>query len=150
MIRRPTVIRSAIAALLVLGCGPTIEEEEEPELVEHRIRPCTQVCTAMLSPECGGNPEDLIPGQTVEECVEDCASAEPTGWQWAPQEDGTDACAEEWIAKAECIDALSCEDQHRFFTRRPAVDTDWPCKPEHDAALTCFYSTPSLEHPERE
>jgi hypothetical protein len=150
MTSREIVLRSTVAALLVSGCSRTIEEDEPIELVEHRILPCTQFCTPLQSDECGANPEDRV-DRTAEECVEDCAAEDPGGWgwQWARQEDGTDACAEEWAARAACIDALSCEDQQSYFTRQPAIDTDWPCMPQDKAATTCFYTTPSLERPER-
>jgi hypothetical protein len=35
-------------------------------------------CAPMMSPECGGRPESLVV-ETVDECVEDCAAAEPSG-----------------------------------------------------------------------
>lgn len=98
----------ALATVLVLlaGCNRTIEEDESRELVESRLAPCRQWCEAMLSPECGVRPEERH-GRTVDECVEDCAAVEPGGWYWARQEDGTDACAEEWLVAARCIDALT-------------------------------------------
>jgi hypothetical protein len=39
--------------------------------------------------------------------------AEPDG-NWGLQEDGTDACADEWFAVADCFDGLSC-DEHLSF-----------------------------------
>jgi hypothetical protein len=145
--RRVTVITVVTAVLLPWGCGRTIEEQEPRELVEHRIEPCRKWCTPMLSPECGANPEDVL-GRTVDGCIEDCAAAEPGGWSWGRQEDGTDACAEEWFVGADCIDTLTCEEQHRFFTKIPALSTDWPCKEETDATMHCFYS--ALEKEEGE
>jgi len=135
-----------IALLLPLwGCGRTIEDDEPPELVEHRIEPCRQWCTPYMSPQCGARPEDYS-FRSVDECVEDCAAAEPDGgWEWALQADGTDACADEWFIVAECVDALTCEEQRDLFMTIPAIDHEWPCKSELDARAACFYSTPSLD-----
>jgi len=138
----------AIATLLGGGCGRTIEEEEPPELVEHRIEPCRMWCSAQLHPECGARPGDRA-YSTVDECVESCAIADPNGWGWARQEDGTDACAQEWFTKAECMGALSCEEQRSFF-QRVSNDWDFPCRDEIEAKQRCFYSTPSTDREEDE
>jgi hypothetical protein len=125
---------------LAWSCGRTIEEEEPRALVEHRIEPCEQWCTPMMSPECGGNPEDFV-FPTVDECVEDCAAVEPVyAWPWGRQADGTDACAEEWFAAADCIDALTCEEQRTFFRwNDPNPNPAYPCKEELDARRRCYY-----------
>ena len=133
------------AMLLPSACSRTIEEEEPRELVEHRIEPCRKWCEPMLSPECGIRPEEVF-GRTVEGCVEDCAAAEPGGWEWGRQADGTDSCAEEWFVKADCMDALTCEEQLDFF-RKDYFATDYPCKEEIEVKQRCFRSTPSLENP---
>lgn len=151
MTRPPSPRRSAtpiaVAVLLVLACSRTIEEDAPPELVDSRIEPCRDRCTVQLDPECGARPEDLE-YDTVDACVEVCAAHEDNGWNWAHQEDGTDACAEEWITEKDCMLALSCEDQHRYFTLIPIADPNHPCEAETDALLQCFYTTPSLDRVE--
>lgn len=140
--------RPLAVLLLVAACGRTIEEDDPPVLVEHRVEPCRKYCEAMLSPECG-RAADNRPFPTVDDCVVACAVAEPGGWRWGRQEDGTDACAEEWFALSECMDGLSCEEQRSFFQRATG---DYPpgfaCTGEFDARDHCFYSTPSLDNPE--
>ena len=136
----------AAAVLLALACSRTIEEDEPLELVESRIEPCRDRCTVMLDPECGARPED-IEFDTVDECVESCAALE-SGWMWARQPDGTDACAGEWIALATCLVELSCEDQRWFWRRNLVNGEDYPCKAEEQAQAHCFYSTPSLDRTE--
>ncbi len=132
-------LRAAIALVLLSSCGRTIDDEEPRELVEHRIEACTQWCTPMMSPECGGNPEDLA-FPTVDECVEDCAAVKPVyAWPWGRQADGTDACANEWFAAADCIDALTCEEQRTFFRRiDPDPSSVYPCDAELDARRRCY------------
>lgn len=142
-------IALAVALLVSAACGRTIEDDEPRELAEHRIEPCRTWCSAAMSPECG-NPQDIT-WQTVDECTEDCAAAEPGGWSWGLQEDGTDACAEEWYAVADCMALLTCEQQHYFFNTPPVLwATDHPCHEELAARQLCFNSTPSLDRPEDE
>jgi len=138
----------AVVVLLSGGCGRTIEDEDPPELVEHRVEPCRTWCSAQLDLECGARPGDRA-FRTVDECVESCAAAEPGGWEWARQEDGTDACAEEWFVMAECMGALTCEDQRSFF-QRVSSDWDYPCKEEIKAKQRCWNSTPSTEKEDEE
>lgn len=138
----------AALALLSVGCGRTIEEEEPPELVEHRVEPCRTRCSAQLDPECGARAEDRA-FRTVDECVDSCAAAEPSGWGWARQEDGTDACKEEWFVMADCMGALSCEDQRSYF-QRVSSDWDYPCKEEITAKERCWRSMPGIEKMEDE
>jgi hypothetical protein len=122
--------------LLSWSCSRTIEEEEPRELVDHRIEPCRQHCEPMMSPECGAHPTDLVYA-TVDECVEDCAAVDPeNGWGWARQEDGTDACAAEWITAAACMDGLTCEEQREYFTRVSPIE--WRCDEEYDAKVDCY------------
>jgi hypothetical protein len=144
--RPPSRSRFAVAAVVILfptACSRTIDEEDPPTLVESRLEPCRARCEVQLHPECGARPEDH-PFRTVDECVESCADIRG-GWSWALQEDGTDACAEEWVAAADCIVALTCEEQHEYFTRIPVTDLVYPCQEETEAKMRCFRSTPSLE-----
>lgn len=127
-------------ALVAWSCGRTIEEDEPRERVEHRIEPCTQWCDAMQSPDCGRVDEGQ-PFETAEECIDDCASLDSDNpWDWAPQPDGTDACAEEWEAVGACMDGLTCEEQRAYF-RRPPGNLEYPCKAELDARTDCYYAT---------
>lgn len=132
------------AAMASWSCGRTIEEEEPRELVEHRIEPCRKWCSAQHSPECG-RVDEPQPFESAEECTEDCAALDTVyGWDWARQADGTDTCAAEWVVMADCMDALTCEEQRAFF-RRLGTSDEYPCKVEISAKQDCFYSTPSLE-----
>jgi hypothetical protein len=146
--KRLVAATATLAVLLPGSCSRAIEEDEPVELVEHRIEPCRSWCEPMLSPDCGRTADNL-PYPTVDDCIEACAGAEPGGWRWGLQEDGTDACAEEWFAIAECFDSLTCE-QHLSFFRKETADypPGYPCTDEIEAKLDCFYSTPSLENPE--
>jgi len=138
------LLTTIAVALASWSCGPTIEEPPTIELVEHRIEPCEQWCSAQLDPECGAIIEEQA-FRSADECVQDCAAVEPVyAWNWGRRADGTDACAEEWIASAECMDALSCEEQRAFF-RREGTSNDYPCKHELDEKRHCFNSEPSLE-----
>jgi hypothetical protein len=142
---RRAVAAMAVAVVLSWACSRTIEEPEPLEIVEHRLEPCRKWCAPFVSLECGQYPEDR-PDWTVDECVEDCAALNGVyGWSWAHQEDGTDACAQEWYAVADCVDALTCEEQHRMFTVLPTRNPDFSCREEMDARSLCFYTTPSLE-----
>lgn len=133
----------AIVLLVLASCGRTIQEDPPRDLVEHRIEPCTQWCTAQFSPECGRIDEQAY--RSAQECAEDCAAVSPVyAWDWARRADGTDACVDEWIAAAACIDALTCTEQRAFF-RRPGTSTDYPCKEELEAKRACFRTTPGLE-----
>lgn len=89
------------------------------------------------------------PFPTVDDCILACAAAEPGGWDWGRQADGTDSCAEEWFAAADCMDGLSCEEQRSFFRRNAgAYPPGFACTDELDARRQCFYSTPSLDNPD--
>jgi hypothetical protein len=131
------VLAVVVAVLGSWSCGRTIEEEEPREVVEHRIEPCRKFCAAMLSPECGRVDEPL-PFASVEECTEDCAALDSDyNWDWVPQADGTDACAEEVIVAHECIGALTCEEQRAYF-RRPGTADEYPCRAEVHAKQDCY------------
>jgi hypothetical protein len=138
---------ATLAVLLIASCSRTIEEDEPVELIEHRVEPCRSWCEPMLSPDCGREPGN-IPYPSVDECIEACA-ANPGGWEWARLDDGTDACAEEWFAIADCFDGLTCEEHLSFFRRDTgAYPPGYPCTDEIEARRHCFISTPSLDNPE--
>ena len=145
---RPALSAAALLAATMSSatCNRTIEEEEPRALVEHRIEPCRQRCAAQLDPECGAIIEEQV-WRTAEDCAEDCAAVDPVyAWGWGRRADGTDACAEEWIAASDCVVALSCEERLRFFREHtPDPHDDYPCKEEVDAKRHCFYTEPSLE-----
>ena len=128
-----------VAVVAVVGswsCGRTIEEDEPREVVEHRVEPCRKFCAAMLSPDCGSVFEPR-PFASIEECTENCAALDSNyDWGWAPQADGTDACAEEVIVAYECIDALTCEETRAYF-RRPGTADEYPCRAEIHAKQDC-------------
>ena len=131
------LLTTIAVALASWSCGPTIEEQPTIELVEHRIEPCEQWCSAQLDPECGAIIEEQA-FRSADECAQDCAAVEPVyAWTWARRDDGTDACAEEWFAAADCIDALSCDEQRAFF-RRPGGTPEYPCEDVLDARRACY------------
>ncbi|MCX4247396.1 hypothetical protein [Paraliomyxa miuraensis] len=134
------ILSAATFVLLCWSCGRTIEEDPPRELVEHRIEPCTQWCTNQLDPECGAIIEDQA-WRAVDDCMEDCAAVEPEyAWPWGRQPDGTDACAEEWFAAADCIDALTCEERRTYFRWiGPDPRPDHLCKEQLDARRRCYY-----------
>lgn len=135
---RTRVALGLMAGLVIVGCHRKIDEEPEVELIEHRIEPCTVVCTAAYDPQCGA---EELPPRTVEECIEACAT--PGGSQWAYQEDGTDACAEEWFRWANCIEALDCDGRHAAFNE--VATPDRACGEEALDKADCYYTTPSLD-----
>jgi hypothetical protein len=142
----PPILAAIAIVLLSWSCNRTIEEEEPRELVEHRIDPCRQWCTAQLDPECGAIIEEQV-WRAVEDCAEDCAAVDQVyGWQWARRVDGTDACAEEWIAASDCVVALPCEERRRYFREKTSDPLDdYPCREKFDDKEHCFYTEPSLE-----
>lgn len=139
---------AATVALLPSGCSRTIEEDEPVELIEHRIEPCRSWCEPMLG-DCGRAANDK-PFASVDDCIDDCADDKPgANWRWGLQEDGTDACAEEWFAIADCMDGLTCEEHLSFFRKTTLeIPPEWPCIEELEAQDHCFYSTPSLDNPD--
>jgi hypothetical protein len=142
--RRVAVAVAAVAISFPTACSRTIDEEDPPELIEHRIEPCRKLCEPFMSDECGAKPEDRG-FRTLDECMVDCAAPGSGNFQWARQEDGTDACAEEGFAVADCVDALSCEEQRHLFTGIHLLEPDYPCKEVYHARTVCFDSTPSLD-----
>jgi hypothetical protein len=132
-------MRALAVVVAVLGswsCGRTIEEDEPRAVVDHRLESCGAFCSAMLSPDCGIVFEPR-PFESVEECTEDCAALDSSNnWDWAPQADGTDACAEEVVVAHECIAGLTCEGQRAYFRRLGTAD-EFPCKAEVDEKMDC-------------
>ena len=133
-----TPVLATLATLLAFtACHRKVEEQPEPELIEHRIEPCHAFCDAMYDPECGADP---LPPRSVDACFEACATL-GHGSQWAPQPDGTDACATEWMAHLDCALALDCEDRRLAFSG----GDHRPCWEEAIAKADCFFSTPNLD-----
>lgn len=133
-IPRSPVSRCASSLLLVAGvmaCGPKAEpEQEKVEILEHRVPSCTQWCGAKF--ECGNGANGEIAFDDEDGCVEYCASPTSNMVSFSYQGDGVDACIPEFEAMADCVDALSCEDQGRHFgvidpqvllVDRPCADT---------------------------
>lgn len=132
------ILALVAAVALAWSCSRTIEDDEPPELAEHRIEPCRQWCDAMQSPDCG-RIDDPQPFASAQDCLDDCAAVESEyEWSWGTLPDGTDACAEEWYAVAACMGGLTCEEQRSYF-RRPPDATEFPCKTELMARSDCYY-----------
>jgi hypothetical protein len=112
--------------------------------VEHRISPCTQICKSMQSPECGNVTHPKFPQfSSVDACVESCANPELENWWGGPQEDGEDACLDDWNAYASCVAALACEQQYEHWNASRV--SDYPCKAEQDSQVLCGQSHPIPE-----
>ena len=132
-----TIVVAVMAALLTaVACNRTIEDDE-PELIEHRIEPCRQICDAMHDPDCGAVP---LPPRTADECFVACAKR-GSGFQWGLLPDGTDACYDEAIAQIDCILALDCEGRRLALSGGEGR----PCEAEAAAKADCYYTTPNLE-----
>jgi hypothetical protein len=122
------------ALSIAMACGP--EPGKEREQIDHRIAPCQTVCESMQSPECGNVTHPQFPRfESVAACVQSCADPELENWWGGPQEDGTDACVDQWSTYSECVAQLSCEEQYEFWNA-PRV-SDYPCKPQDDAHVEC-------------
>lgn len=130
------VVAVTTALLTAVACNRTIEDDE-PELIEHRIEPCRMLCDAMHDPDCGAVP---LPPRTADECSVACA--QPNGnFQWGLQPDGSDACYDEVIAHIDCILALDCEGRRLALSGGEGR----PCEAEAEATAVCFFTTPNLE-----
>jgi hypothetical protein len=131
-----------VALALAAACGPDLEpEKEKPKRVESRVGPCTTECNSMLDPECGFVTHPRFPQYaSVDACVDQCA-AEDSAAHWGAQEDGTDACSSEWDAYAECLSALSCDDNYSRWN--DPLTGDYPCKQENEILVNCGYANAS-------
>jgi len=117
-------LQSTIALLLIellasCSCSRTIDERDEPDLLEHRVEGCERFCTVRSS-ECGPSSEDGT-RLTVDECVVECASPEGAfSWHWGYREDSReDECIAEWRTHVDCLLASTCEEQHEYWLPAP-------------------------------
>ena len=128
--------RTAMFGLLLLpsfaGCGPSVEDE--PELYERRRPGCEQWCEVVLDPDCG-IPD--TPLEDAQECEELCMSEENT--LWGLQEDGTDACFDEYVEFYDCVGGSTCEEQ-RIAVTNPAGIHETQCGLQLEAVLDCNLS----------
>lgn len=115
-------IQSTIALLVVellasCSCSRTIDEQGEPELLQHRVDDCQRFCE-VRSGECGPDSDEPW---TVEECVEECATIDGAlSWHWGPQADTReDACIAEWKAHSDCLLAATCDEQQIYSRPTP-------------------------------
>jgi hypothetical protein len=74
-----------------------------------RLAAAAATLAALLPASCNRTIEEDEPVELVEHRIE--------LWWWARQEDGTDACAEEWFVIADCFDGLTCEEHLSFFRK---------------------------------
>lgn len=124
----------AILPLLfgLVACAPEAEEEEEAvELFERRRETCELRCELLFEPECGAAE---VPFTDENECTEQCMSEDATNW--GLQEDGTDACAEEYSTLHTCMAGATCEEQF-IIINDPAFASQTPCAGELTAMLEC-------------
>lgn len=142
------VQRLSVLGLLVLvhatACHRTVDDEPEVELIEHRIEPCRSLCDLAYDPQCGQDPP---PDRTVDGCFEQCASDNPQGFSWAHQDDGTDACVAEWLARLRCLEALDCQDRYDAFNGGPQP-ASLPCQEEALAVTLCVNANPRADRGE--
>lgn len=121
----------SVLVVLLAACGPERRREEEPpEILEHRLPSCSKWCAAKF--ECGNGADGEIAFDDESSCVEYCASPTSNMVSFSYQGDGVDACVPEFEAMADCVEALTCEDQGRHFgvidplvllVDRPCADT---------------------------
>lgn len=135
--------RIAVAATLgvLVGAACNSKIEDKPELIEDRIAGCEKLCRVMADPVCGTPASPNVRHWEMQECVEECATADGDisgGWGYEPST-GEDACTAEWHKQTDCIAALSCEDQRLYYsgeaTLRP--EDEQPCYSEVRAMLDC-------------
>lgn len=115
-------------------------------LLDRRIGPCEALCEIVVG-DCGPFPNETI--RTKEDCVRECATADgdfSSGWGYQ-QSTEADACSSEWQAHADCLLALSCEQQKVYW--RP-VEEDPPkseraCYSESEAVASCVQAHPCCE-----
>jgi hypothetical protein len=116
-----------LAVLVLDACGRQVGDEEEVELIEHRIEPCKKWCDLETDPNCGMGP---TPGyEDYDGCVEECATVDGTrsaGWGYQADTQ-QDACTPEWQAHYQCVDALTCTDRRFYFHGN---DGDFPPQDE--------------------
>ena len=140
-----TILRTGIVAASIAmlggGCGPAVDEPDPPIVrAEHRVEPCRTVCSSILDSECGSTTHPRQPiFESVDACIDQCADVDG-GWYWGPQPDGTDICESDWLEFAECLQALSCEDQRLHWDAPPS--SDYPCKVEEREHVEC-----GVDHP---
>jgi hypothetical protein len=131
MIQRPTVPR-ALPFILALGaCGPQAPEEEEVRTFERRRPACEVFCGLVLDPECGSDVEIY---EDEQECMDLCLSEDAE--YWFLQDDGTDACGEEFTEYYACAAASPCESRW-IITNVPAYIADTPCVETSEAYGDC-------------
>lgn len=121
MIRRPTFPRALPFVLALTACGPQVEDEEEVRTFERRRPACEVFCGLVLDAECGSDVEIY---EDEQECMDLCLSEDAE--YWFLQEDGTDACGEEFTEYYACADASSCEEQW-IITNVPARVSETSC-----------------------
>lgn len=135
----------SVLVVLLAACGPERRPEEEPpEILEHRLPACSKWCAAKF--ECGNHGVGEHGLEDEPSCIEACAITTSNIVGFGYQGDGVDACVPEFNAYADCVEALSCEDQARHFgVIEPAVQPlDRPCGDELGTTLYC-----SVDHPYR-
>ncbi len=117
---------------MALGaCGPQVEEEEEVRTFERRRPACEVFCDLVLDPECGSDVEFY---ETRQDCMDLCLSEDAE--YWFLQDDGTDACGEEFTKHYECAAASSC-DARWIITNNPARISETPCVATSEAYGDC-------------
>lgn len=135
----PMLAVAGLGVLASCSCSRAIEDEEEPELLEHRVEDCRRFCEVRSS-ECGPSPEHFNV-LTVDECVIKCASPEGSfSWQWGHRvETGEDECIAEWRTHAQCLISASCEEQQEYWLPTPGDPPleERVCWEERDARDLC-------------
>jgi len=128
----PSLFDRSLPLLCILcACGPQVTEEEEVRIFERRRPACETFCGLVLDAECGSDVEIY---ESVEECIDLCVSEEAP--YWFLQDDGTDACGEEFTGLYACAESSSCEARW-IITNLPTRIAETPCVATSEAFLEC-------------
>jgi hypothetical protein len=142
------LLASTVGFAASCTCDGRTTEDPPPddELLEHRIAPCEAMCEVQLG-ECGPLPNAEITTQA--QCVRECASADgnlSSGWGYQ-QSTKADGCIAQWQAHAECLLALTCDQQQIYWRpveEQPPFD-ERACSVEWRAMTQCVHEHPCCE-----
>ncbi|MEM9457799.1 MAG: hypothetical protein AAGF11_26710 [Myxococcota bacterium] len=142
------VFAVSFGVAIVSSCSRNIPEDppQEDDLLERRVDSCRALCNVQVG-DCGPFPNEFI--ESLDQCVHECASANGDlsgGWGYQIKTE-IDACASEWKEHADCIIALSCDEQRIYW--RP-VEEDPPqsersCYAEWSRMMQCVVEHPCCE-----
>ncbi|MCR9160853.1 MAG: hypothetical protein ACE37F_03535 [Nannocystaceae bacterium] len=107
--------RTQAWCLLLLGCGPTVEEEPPDYSDAEVVRDaCEAMCmTGFACCDPSGRPECTpMYGVTEEDCVERCVGSEA---EWGYNAE----CRDAYYANVDCASTLTCEEYVDYYKGMP-------------------------------